>query len=51
MAPGIARLPCRFGQPAREPDLLKRPKRGTIGLQNHGTAVEFRNIAIKLLDK
>jgi hypothetical protein len=29
--------------------LAKRPRRGYIGLQNHGSAVEFRNIAIKEL--
>jgi len=32
-------------------ELGKRPKRGLIGLQNHGSPVEFRNIEIKVLDK
>jgi len=31
--------------------LAKRPKRGFIGLQNHGSGVEFRNVMIKSLDK
>lgn len=30
--------------------LAKRPKRGFIGLQNHGSGVEFRNVLIKSLD-
>jgi hypothetical protein len=30
--------------------LAKRPRRGFIGLQNHGTGVEFRNVMIKTLD-
>jgi 3-keto-disaccharide hydrolase len=30
--------------------LGKRPRRGFIGLQNHGTGVEFRNVMIKSLD-
>jgi hypothetical protein len=29
--------------------LKNRPKMGFIGLQNHGTAIEFRNIQIKIL--
>ncbi len=33
------------------PDLNKRPRRGLIGLQNHGTPVEFREVMIKVLDK
>jgi hypothetical protein len=33
------------------PELLKRPKRGFIGLQNHGSAVEFRKVEIKVLEK
>jgi hypothetical protein len=32
------------------PDLAKRPRRGFIGLQNHSTGVEYRRIAIKVLD-
>ena len=32
-------------------ELGKRPKRGLIGLQNHGSPVEFRNVEIKVLDK
>ncbi|MFL5339507.1 MAG: DUF1080 domain-containing protein [Gemmataceae bacterium] len=28
----------------------KRPKKGYIGLQNHGTGVEFRKVEIKVLD-
>ncbi len=30
--------------------LNKRPRKGFIGLQNHGTGVEFRNVMIKSLD-
>jgi Domain of Unknown Function (DUF1080) len=30
--------------------LAKRPRRGFIGLQNHGTGVEFRNVMIKPLE-
>ena len=33
------------------PALAKRPKKGYIGLQNHGSGVEFRNIEIKVLEK
>ncbi len=36
---------------SKEPELMKRPRKGFIGLQNHGSAVEFRNIQIKVLDK
>jgi hypothetical protein len=36
---------------AQFPDLRKRPRRGFIGLQNHGSAVEFRKVEIKVLDK
>ena len=35
----------------KEPELMKRPRKGFIGLQNHGSPVEFRNIQIKALDK
>jgi hypothetical protein len=35
----------------KEPELMKRPRKGFIGLQNHGSAVEFRNIQIKVLDR
>jgi hypothetical protein len=31
------------------PDLAKRPRRGFIGLQNHGSGVEYRDIRIKVL--
>jgi len=31
--------------------LNKRPRRGFIGLQNHGTGVEFRNVMLKSYDK
>jgi hypothetical protein len=31
------------------PDLDKRPRRGFLGLQNHSTGVEYRNIRIKEL--
>ena len=30
--------------------LVKRPRSGLIGLQNHGTAAEFRTVEIKRLD-
>ncbi len=30
--------------------LAKRPRHGFIGLQNHGTGVEFRNVMIKSLE-
>jgi hypothetical protein len=37
---------------ATKDDLLnKRPRKGFIGLQNHGTGVEFRNVMIKSMDK
>ena len=32
------------------PALNKRPRKGFIGLQNHGSAVEFRSVEIKTLD-
>jgi hypothetical protein len=34
---------------SKNPDMMKRPKRGFIGLQNHGSAVEFRRVDIKEL--
>jgi hypothetical protein len=36
---------------SREKELEKRPRKGFIGLQNHGSAVEYRNIEVKVLDK
>jgi hypothetical protein len=38
------------GDMTKFPDLAKRPRRGVIGLQNHGSAVEFREVAIKALE-
>lgn len=35
---------------ADHPAAAKRPRRGQIGLQNHGTRVEFRSILIRRLD-
>jgi hypothetical protein len=35
---------------AANAEMQKRPKKGFIGLQNHGTAVEFRRVEIKVLD-
>jgi hypothetical protein len=35
---------------ADESELKDRPRKGAIGLQNHGTAVEFRNVEVKVLD-
>lgn len=32
------------------PGMAKRPKRGFLGLQNHGSGVEFRNVMIKSLE-
>ncbi len=32
-------------------ELAKRPKKGFIGLQNHGSPVEFRNVEIKVLTR
>lgn len=32
------------------PSFAKRPLKGFIGLQNHGSAVEFRKVEIKVLD-
>jgi hypothetical protein len=32
------------------PELGKRPRKGLIGLQNHGSPVEFRKVEIKVLD-
>jgi hypothetical protein len=34
----------------KDPVLDKRPRRGFIGLQNHGTGVEFRKVMIKSLE-
>lgn len=31
-------------------EFAKRPRKGFIGLQNHGSAVEFRKVEIKVLD-
>ena len=36
---------------AKDAVLNKRPRRGFIGLQNHGTGVEFRNVMLKSFDK
>jgi hypothetical protein len=35
---------------SKDPVLNKRPRRGFIGLQNHGTGVEFRKVMIKSLE-
>jgi hypothetical protein len=35
---------------SKEEKLRDRPRRGFLGLQNHGSPVEFRNPRIKLLD-
>ena len=35
---------------AKDPVLDKRPRRGFIGLQNHNSGVEFRNLMIKTLE-
>jgi hypothetical protein len=35
---------------SKDPGMAKRPKRGFIGLQNHNSGVEFRNVMIKSLD-
>lgn len=32
---------------SKDANLNKRPRRGFIGLQNHGTGVEFRNVMIR----
>ena len=43
------------GKPVAEADMAKdetlnsRPRKGFVGLQNHGTAVEYRNIRLKPL--
>lgn len=34
---------------SKNADMQKRPKTGYIGLQNHGTDVEFRKVAIKVI--
>ena len=38
------------GDMSKFPELDKRPRKGFIGLQNHSTGVEYRNIEIKVLD-
>jgi hypothetical protein len=35
---------------SKDPELGKRPRKGYIGLQNHGSPVEFRKVEIKVLD-
>ena len=35
---------------AKIPALAMRPRKGYIGLQNHESTVEYRNITIKVLD-
>jgi Domain of Unknown Function (DUF1080) len=35
---------------SKNDEMKKRPRKGYIGLQNHGSEVEFRNVAIKVLD-
>ena len=35
---------------SRDKTLQDRPRKGFIGLQNHGSGVEYRNILIKLLE-
>jgi hypothetical protein len=35
---------------SKNADMRKRPKRGFIGLQNHGSEVEFRKVVIKVSD-
>jgi hypothetical protein len=42
--------PVAEADAAKDAKLAKRPKKGFLGLQNHGTGVEFRNITIKVLD-
>ncbi len=37
------------GDMTKFPELDKRPRRGMIGLQNHGSAVEFREVSIRVL--
>lgn len=39
------------GDMKKFPALDKRPRRGLIGLQNHGSAVEFKEVSIKVLAK
>lgn len=36
---------------SKNPAMAKRPKLGFIGLQNHGSGVEFRNVMVKSLEK
>lgn len=35
---------------SKDPVMAKRPTRGFIGLQNHGTGVEFKNVMLKSLE-
>jgi hypothetical protein len=35
---------------SKNDEMKKRPTKGFIGLQNHGSVVEFRKVAIKVLD-
>ena len=35
---------------SKDPGMAKRPKRGFLGLQNHGSGVEFKNVMIKSLN-
>ena len=37
------------GNMGKEAALKERPRRGLIGLQNHGTGVEFRTVMIKVV--
>ena len=36
---------------SKDPGMAKRPKRGFIGLQNHGSGVEFKNVMFKSLEQ
>lgn len=35
---------------SQRPELKDRPRKGFLGLQNHGTPIEFRNLSIRELD-